>query len=157
MSYGITGGKRQREANRDRKRKEKEERLRRNRALRAQGIDPSATESEIGGVQQLPEVNLQDIIVSGVAPRGPKGSTGPTKLFVGGLSWDTGGEQLRAAFGRFGPLTEATVVTDRDTGRSRGFGFVAFENALDAAAAAKEMNGAELDGRTLRVNPADRG
>lgn len=155
MSFGgPSGGKRQREANRDRKKKDKEERLRRNRANRGQG---SGDNFELGEVERLPEVKLEDIIVSGVAPRGPKGSTGPTKLFVGGLSWDTDGAQLREAFSRFGPLVEATVVADRDTGRSRGFGFVTFEKPLDAAAAARQMDGSELDGRTLRVNPADRG
>lgn len=156
MNHRTTMGKRQREANRDRRKKEKEERLRRNRALRAQGIDPSAeAEEQAPGVQGLPEVRLEDIIVSGVAPRGPKGSHGPTKLFVGGLSWDTDSRQLEEAFGKFGPLIEATVVVDRDTGRSRGFGFVTFERPLDAAEAAKQMNGAEVDGRRLRVNPAD--
>lgn len=156
MSYGTTGGKRQREANRDRKKKEKEERLRRNRALRAQGVDVDAS-AGVEEPQALPEVKLEDILISGVAPRGPKGSNGPTKLFVGGLSWDTTDEQLREAFGRFGPLAEANVVTDRYTGKSRGFGFVTYQNPIDAAAAAKQMNGVELDGRTLRVNPADRG
>lgn len=156
MSFGgPSGGKRQREANRDRKKKDKEERLRRNRAMRGQG--GGGDNFELGEVERLPEVKLEDIIVSGVAPRGPKGSTGPTKLFVGGLSWDTDGAQLREAFSRFGPLVEATVVADRDTGRSRGFGFVTFEKPLDAATAARQMDGSELDGRTLRVNPADRG
>jgi RNA recognition motif-containing protein len=157
MSFGMTGGKRQREANRDRKKKDKEERLRRNRMLRSQGIDHSGGGMpDGGGGGGGGEVRLEDINISGVAPRGPKGSNGPTKMFVGGLSWDTTSEMLREAFGRFGPLREASVATDRDTGRSRGFGFVNFENPLDAAAALKEMNGASLDGRTLRVNPADR-
>ncbi len=156
MAFGQAGGKREREATRDRKKKEKEERLRRNRSVRPAG-DPSMDLDFGSQIERLPEVKLEDIIVSGVAPRGPKGSNGPTKLFVGGLSWDTEGEQLKAAFSRFGPLREATVVADRDTGRSRGFGFVTYENPADAAAAAREMNGAELDGRTLRVNPADRG
>ena len=48
------------------------------------------------------------------------------KLFVGGLSWDTTDEGLRQAFGSYGQITEAKVITDRDTGRSRGFGFVTF-------------------------------
>ncbi len=158
MNYGQTGGKRQREATRDRKKRDKEERLRRNRAMRAQGIDPSGGDQPIAGdpTQQLPEVKLEDIIISGVAPRGPKGSNGSTKLFVGGLSWDTTREQLETAFARFGTIVEATVIADRATGRSRGFGFVTFDNALNAADAAKQMNGAELDGRTLKVNPADR-
>jgi len=155
MDHRITAGKRQREAARDRKKKDKEERLRRNRALRAQGVDPAMIVEDDAGVQNLPEVRLEDIVVSGVAPRGPKGSNGPRKLFVGGLSWDTGDEQLRTAFVAFGPLSEASVVTDRGTGKSRGFGFVTFEDPLHAAQAAKQMNGAELDGRRLKVNPAD--
>jgi len=154
MSFGTAGGKREREAQRDRKKKEKEERLRRNRAMRGQDSMSPDLSSELG---RLPEVKLEDINITGVAPRGPKGSNGPTKLFVGGLDWNTEGEQLKEAFSRFGVLREATVVADRDTGRSRGFGFVTFENPADAAAAARQMNGAELDGRTLRVNPADRG
>jgi RNA recognition motif-containing protein len=156
-SFGTAGGKREREATRDRKKKEKEERLERNRALRAKGLDPDLDVAASAEGQELPEVKLEDINISGVAPRGPKGSNGPTKLFVGGLSWDTESEQLKAAFSPFGALRESSVVADRATGRSRGFGFVVFENPLDAAAAARKMNGAELDGRTIRVNVADRG
>ncbi len=157
MSFRPSGGKRDREATRDRKKQEKANRLRHNRALRAQGIGSVSDTDADEAKEKLPEVKLEDINISGVAPRGPKGSNGPTKLFVGGLDWRTETEQLRATFSRFGALREATVVADRGTGRSRGFGFVVFENPLDAAAAARQMNGAELDGRTLRVNPADRG
>ena len=76
------------------------------------------------------------------------------KLFVGGLSWGTTDDGLKAAFDRFGEITEAKVVLDRDTGRSRGFGFVTFEDDAAATSAAEEMNGAELDGRNLRVDEA---
>lgn len=80
------------------------------------------------------------------------------KLFVGGLAWATSDDGLREAFEQFGEVTEAKVITDRDTGRSRGFGFVSFVNTADADRAAQEMDGASLDGRTLRVNEAnDRG
>jgi RNA recognition motif-containing protein len=80
------------------------------------------------------------------------------KLFVGGLSWHTTEEGLREAFGQFGEITEAKVVTDRDTGRSRGFGFVTFVKAEDAETALQQMNGTELDGRSIRVDFAeDRG
>lgn len=80
------------------------------------------------------------------------------KLFVGGLSWGTSDEGLRDAFGRFGEVVEAKVITDRDTGRSRGFGFVTFATGEAAQAAAAEMNGTQLDGRAIRVNEAeDRG
>ena len=76
------------------------------------------------------------------------------KLFVGGLSWDTTDQSLSAAFERFGPVSEAKVITDRDTGRSRGFGFVTFDAPADADAAMAEMNGAEIDGRSVRVDHA---
>jgi cold-inducible RNA-binding protein len=76
------------------------------------------------------------------------------KLFVGGLSWDTDTQGLRGAFERFGDLEDAVVITDRDTGRSRGFGFVTFSESGPAKTAVDEMNGTELDGRQLTVNEA---
>ncbi len=76
------------------------------------------------------------------------------KLFVGGLSWDTDDHGLRAAFEEHGEVTDAKVITDRDTGRSRGFGFVTFANSDDAQTAMTRMSGAMLDGRTLNVNEA---
>ena len=76
------------------------------------------------------------------------------RLFIGGLSWDTDDGGLRAAFERFGALDDVKVITDRETGRSRGFGFVTFADAGDAQKAMEEMNGAVLDGRTLNVNEA---
>ena len=77
------------------------------------------------------------------------------KLFVGGLSWDTSDDGLRTAFEKFGDITEAKVITDRDTGRSRGFGFVSFTEDDSASKAVQEMNGAELDGRSIRVDEAN--
>lgn len=77
------------------------------------------------------------------------------KLFVGGLSWGTTDDGLHQAFERFGEIVEAKVITDRETGRSRGFGFVSFTNDESAIGAASEMNGAMLDGRTIRVNEAE--
>ena len=76
------------------------------------------------------------------------------KLFVGGLSWDTSDVGLKEAFERFGEISEAKVITDRDTGRSRGFGFVSFNDDDAATRAMDEMNGTELDGRNIRVNEA---
>jgi RNA recognition motif-containing protein len=76
------------------------------------------------------------------------------KLFVGGLSWDTNDAGLHSAFSRFGDVTEAKVITDRETGRSRGFGFVSFSDASAADAAEQAMNGSTLDGRSLKVNEA---
>jgi RNA recognition motif-containing protein len=77
------------------------------------------------------------------------------KLFVGGLPFSTSNEQLRALFADAGEVTSATVVTDRDTGRSRGFGFVTFDAPADAQRAMAEMDGTELDGRSIRVNQAE--
>ena len=77
-----------------------------------------------------------------------------SKLFVGGLSWDTNDEGLRAAFGRCGEVLEAKVITDRDTGRSRGFGFVTLADAGVAQNAIRELDGTMLDGRAIRVNEA---
>lgn len=76
------------------------------------------------------------------------------KLFVGGLSWGTTDQGLREAFERFGEVLEAKVVTDRDTGRSRGFGFVTFADGQAAGEAIAEMDGTELDGRSINVNEA---
>lgn len=76
------------------------------------------------------------------------------KLFVGGLSWDTDDNSLRSAFEPHGEIQEAKVITDRETGRSRGFGFVTYVNGADADKAIEAMNGATLDGRTLKVDAA---
>ena len=76
------------------------------------------------------------------------------KLFVGGLSWGTDDASLRSAFTSFGEVTEAKVITDRETGRSRGFGFVTLSDSQAASAAVAQMDGTELDGRSIRVNIA---
>ena len=76
------------------------------------------------------------------------------KLFIGGLSWDTTDEGLRQAFASYGEITEAKVITDRDTGRSRGFGFVTFAQNEDAKSAISKMDGTNLDGKTIKVNEA---
>lgn len=149
MSRAFSGGKRNREVSRDLKKKQKAERLRRNREMRARGIDPDTTEmsSPLPGTA-LPEVKLEDVVIS-VASRSRQADFGPTKLFVGGLSRSTTAADLRDLFSRFGELVDAVVV------QSRGFGFVSYQSAAAAEAATKEMNGADLDGQRLRVNRAD--
>ena len=77
------------------------------------------------------------------------------KLFVGGLSWNTTDAGLSEAFQQFGEITEAKVIMDRDTGRSRGFGFITFTNDEDALNAINAMNGTNLEGRTIKVNEAE--
>ncbi|EES01954.1 hypothetical protein BDA96_03G433000 [Sorghum bicolor] len=78
-----------------------------------------------------------------------------TKLFVGGLSWGVDDMKLREAFSGFGDVTEARVITDRDTGKSRGFGFVNYTSSDAANAAISGMDGKEIDGRPVRVNIAN--
>lgn len=76
------------------------------------------------------------------------------KVFVGGLAWATDSEGLADAFSAIGEVADARVITDRDTGRSRGFGFVTFANDEDAQTAIEQMNDSQLDGRRIRVNEA---
>ncbi|GFF51300.1 glycine-rich RNA-binding protein 4, mitochondrial [Aspergillus udagawae] len=77
-----------------------------------------------------------------------------SKLFIGGLAWHTTDDALRQGFERFGQVEEAIVVKDRDTNRSRGFGFVRFSNDSEADTAMENMNNQEFDGRTIRVDKA---
>jgi RNA recognition motif-containing protein len=76
------------------------------------------------------------------------------KLFVGGLSFSTSTERLREAFAACGNVESASVVTDRDTGRSRGFGFVEMATPEEAETAISKLNGTNLDGRTIQVEKA---
>ena len=75
-------------------------------------------------------------------------------IFVGGLSWGTDDDSLRKAFEAFGTVNSAQVIMDRETGRSRGFGFVEMSDNAEAERAIEQMNGADLDGRQIRVNEA---
>jgi RNA recognition motif-containing protein len=77
------------------------------------------------------------------------------RLYVGNLSFSATNDTVRSAFASFGDITDVHVVSDRETGQSRGFGFVTMGNAHEAAAAIAAMNGAMLDGRALRVNEAE--
>ncbi|PWA83575.1 glycine-rich RNA-binding protein 4 [Artemisia annua] len=77
-----------------------------------------------------------------------------SKLFVGGLSYQTDDHNLKEAFSSFGEVTEARVITDRESGRSRGFGFVNYDTNESANEAMKAMDGQELNGRSIRVSLA---
>jgi hypothetical protein len=154
MNRGYSGGKRSREANRDLKKREKEDRLRRNRELRARGIEVADDPLDMESAAPLPEVKLEDVVI-GVASRPRRGDFGPTKLFIGGLSSDTTTKEIQTAFAPFGEIVDAIVIADRSTGQSRGFGFVTYQSSAAADAAIKQMNGTELDGRTLKVNRAE--
>ena len=77
-----------------------------------------------------------------------------TNIYVGNLSFDVSDAGLQEAFAAFGGVEKANVVTDRMTGRSRGFGFVEMGNDEEAAAAIEGLNGTDLAGRTITVNVA---
>jgi RNA recognition motif-containing protein len=77
------------------------------------------------------------------------------RLYVGNLSFNTNQDSLRDAFARFGEISDVHLVSDRETGQSRGFGFVTMGSASAAQEAIAEMNGALVDGRALRVNEAE--
>jgi len=79
------------------------------------------------------------------------------RCFVGGLAWSTTDRGLKDAFSKFGRLTEAKVVLDRFTGRSRGFGFVTFDEKKAMEEAMEDMNGVDLDGRPITVDKAQDG
>jgi len=75
-------------------------------------------------------------------------------IYVGNLSWNTDDRELADAFGKHGHVESARVMTDRETGRSRGFGFVEMPNDDEARAAIAALNGTDLDGRNIKVNEA---
>ena len=76
------------------------------------------------------------------------------KLFVGSLAWGTTDDELNAHFAQCGTVASAKVITDRDTGRSKGFGFVEFNDDNEADAAIEKLNGSDLGGRQITVNEA---
>ena len=75
-------------------------------------------------------------------------------IFVGNLSFNTSEDELRQLFSAYGQVDRVSIMTDRDTGRSRGFGFVEMANAEDGEKAIAALNGSQLGGRTLNVNEA---
>ena len=76
------------------------------------------------------------------------------KLFVGSLPWSTDDQALQSLFAQFGEVTYAKVIKDKETGRSRGFGFVEMTNDNEAMQAIEKLNGSDLDGRNIVVNEA---
>ena len=76
------------------------------------------------------------------------------KLYVGNLAYSVEENALRDLFSQYGNVTSVKIIVDRDSGRSKGFGFVEFETSEESAAAMEELNGREVDGRTIRVTEA---
>jgi RNA recognition motif-containing protein len=148
----YSAGKRQRERDKARKKKEKSMRQHQNRGSSGGDI-PIATAEEIQGGNMM---SIEEVVQSVHArPDGDdRQHSIPSRLFVGGLSWRVNSDQLREKLEEFGPVTDAVVVTDRDTGDSRGFGFATMADRKDAAEAIRKLNGKEFDGRTLVVRQA---
>ena len=76
------------------------------------------------------------------------------EIYVGNLPWSTSDQDLSDAFGAFGKVEKASIISDRNSGRSKGFGFVTMEDADEAKKAIESMNGSEMAGRNLKVNEA---
>lgn len=147
----YSAGKRQRERDKQRKKQEKAERQRQRGSA---GEVPIATVDELqGGMMSIDEVMRG---MTGESDEGEEKErkTVPSRLFVGGLNWRTTNEDLKQKLEEFGPVTDVHIVTDRDTGDSRGFGFVTMADRKDAAQAIRKLHGQELDGRTLVVRQA---
>lgn len=147
----YSGGKREREAKKLRKKRDKAERRMERRERGPADIEIVSAEEIIGDVPTIEEAmqDMEDRANSTVSANAI-----PCRLFVGGLSWDTTEDGMVAAFGQFGEIIDAAVVRDRDTGRSRGFGFVTYADRKDASRAIKGLDGADLDGRRIVVNVA---
>ena len=77
-----------------------------------------------------------------------------SNIYVGNLSYETTSVRLKTLFSEYGEVTDAHVITDRDTGRSRGFGFVEMDSPEAADKAISSLNGKDVDGRQLQVNVA---
>lgn len=148
----YSAGKRQRERERERKKKDKAQRRADNRA--ESGDVPTATADELQGGNLM---SVEEVMRS-LEPGGgedKEARTIPSRLFVGGLDWRVNVEQLRKEFEKFGGVSDAIVVLDRDTGDSRGFGFVTMADRKDAAEVIRKLNGTQLEGRTLVVRQAE--
>ncbi len=143
--------KRQREADKAKKKRDKAERREQRREDGPSKPEIVRAEDVVGHVPTTSEA-MRAIEERANAPRAAAGV--PCRLFVGGLNWDTTLEVLRSVFGEFGNISDAVILTDRGTGRSRGFGFVTLENRKDAARAVEQLDGSELDGRNIVVNIA---
>lgn len=152
MSRGnYSQGKRQRDNEKARKKKEKAEKRRMRRESGPGEVEYATAESMTADLPSIEEA-MRKIERRDSAERSAPAI--PCRLFVGGLSWDTTTDSLKAAFAAHGPVSEAIIVTDRDTGRSRGFGFVTMANRKDASKAIDKMDRSELDGRSIVVNIA---
>jgi hypothetical protein len=151
----YSAGKRQREHDKERKKQDKAQRRQENRSGGGSSI-PTATVEEIQGgglIMSIDEVMRS--MQGGPDSEEVSARTIPSRLFVGGLDWRITDAELRAQLEQIGPVADVVVVMDRDTGESRGFGFVTMADRKDAAEAIRRLNGTQLEGRTLVVRQAE--
>lgn len=150
----YSAGKQQRERDKERKKQEKAQRRQENR--NSGGAIPTATVEELQGGGYIMSIDEVMRSMQGGPEAEPTAArTIPSRLFVGGLDWRITEAELRALLEQVGPVAEVVVVMDRDTGESRGFGFVTMADRKDAAEAIRRLNGTQLEGRTLVVRQAE--
>ena len=145
-----TPDKRARESMKLQKRQEKERRRMAKRDEPRNSFEIGTAEEVVGPLRSIEETMAE--IAGGRRHEGA--APLPAKLFVGSLSDATTNASLEAAFKPFGPILEAAVIKDRDSGSSRGFGFVTMADRKDAPRAIQELDGSELDGKRIVVNIA---
>ena len=143
--------KRAREDTRDQKRRAKEQRRREKRFAPRTSPELVSADELMGNVRSIEEV-MQSLETGNTVSRAAPPL--PTKLFVGSLSDATTNATLRAHFEPHGAIVEAVVITDRDSGRSRNFGFVTMADRKDAPGAIHALHRSELDGNLIVVNVA---
>lgn len=146
----YSAGKRQREREKERKKKAKNERL---RQRQGGGEVPIASVDDIQGGMMTVDQVMQNLSSPDAEDRSARGTT-PVRLFIGGLNWRTNDAGLQKKLEEFGPVQDVHVVTDRDTGDSRGFAFATMSDRRDAAQAIRNLDGKEFEGRTLVVRHA---
>jgi hypothetical protein len=151
LSQHFSSGKRQREADQARKRKEKEE-MRAARRARGPAAIEIADASEMQ--RNLPSIESALSALGNRDPESRAAAGVPVRLFVGSLSDETTEQDLRQAFGAYGTVVDAVLMTDRVTRAPRGFGFVTMSNRKEAAKAVEALEGSELKNRRIVVNVA---
>jgi regulator of protease activity HflC (stomatin/prohibitin superfamily) len=153
LSRGYGADKRQREDQRQKKQAEKARRRQERRE-----VGPGQVPIEQGDAAQYGASPSVDEIMARMDTRGSGESRSaaaiPARLFVGGLAREVTDQQLRAAFAAVGPVIDAVVMRDRESGEPRGFGFVTMQDRKDAPKAISQLHGTDLMGRNLVVNVA---
>lgn len=148
----YSAGKRQRERDKARKKRDKAQRRRDNQT--SGGGIPIATADEIQGGDMLSIDEVVNNIYAEPDADAGRAHAIPCRLFIGGLNWRVTTDELQKMMEEYGPVSDAFIVTDRDTGDSRGFGFVTMRDRRDASQAIRKLNGEDFHGRTLVVRLA---